>query len=520
MIQAFRKDAEPLRELRLFFACLLPAAPVSGIDLRKCAYAENTTVLHAEERGSSLQQLRRWFNAQTLLLLLAAALLLWLQPEAKRDTTALTEMLDTRSWTVHVIGEADDYKLAKWEPEQGVYLGAYVLQDQSIHGSMETFNELTGRRHASFFKYVGYGEPYPKEWVEQVVSAGAFPQIALEPNGGLEQVRDDEYLRQFADEAGKAGVPVFLRFASEMNGTWTAYSGDPKAYIETWRLVHDVFEQRASNVAMVWTVLNVPEKPIRDYYPGDHYVDWVGLNMYSVKYHDNDMKKRADQEDPLAMLDYVYNQFSRNKPIQISEFGATHYNVTDGRQDNGFAADKIARLYEQLEYYYPRLKAVYYFDVNNLTEYNQQRKINDYSITQEPELLDAYSSAVKDDYFLSDYGAAGKEGTASAQRFTFRGNVYEEQGTVYADLRFFTKVLDTGLVRLGGGTVRLIREADNGKPPFEAAGRLLGWHNASGYLDWAGRPIMREGFGLALVQTAKQLGYKVKLKGTDIVIEE
>lgn len=439
-----------------------------------------------------------------------------LRDGAEKDQEALSAAVRQTEWTVHLLAKEQDYRLAKWEPESGAYLGAYVVQDKSIGGSMDAFNRLTGRKHASFFKYVGYGQPFPKEWVKEVIAAGAFPQIALEPNGGLEQVKDDAYLRGFADEAKKAGVPVFIRFASEMNGSWTAYGGDSGLYIRTWRLVHDVFEKRAPNAAMVWTVLNVPEKPIEEYYPGDEYVDWVGINMYSVKYHDGDIKRKADMEDPLAMLNYVYNRYSRTKPIQISEFGATHYNTTDGKRDNEFAIKKIERLYGRLHTYYPRVKAIYYFDVNNLTEYNEMRKINDYSITLQPDILAAYRRSVAGDYFLSGYSATDSEGQPSVQRFTFRGNLHAVDGTVFADLSFFTETLQTELVRLGGGTVRLIR------PPERktAEGRLFGWQSDSGYLDWINRPIMREGTGLPLVQTVRQLGYKVKLNGTDIVIEE
>ena len=37
----------------------------------------------------------------------------------------------------------------------------------------------------------------------------------------------------------------------------------------------------------------------RDITP-DAYVDWVGVNFYSVLHHNNDLKQRADQEKPAA----------------------------------------------------------------------------------------------------------------------------------------------------------------------------------------------------------------------------
>ncbi|GAW91654.1 copper amine oxidase domain-containing protein [Calderihabitans maritimus] len=170
-------------------------------------------------------------------------------------------------------------------------------------------NELTGKKHASFFYYVGYGQPFPEKWIEEVKSVGAIPHIAWEPNDGLDVVKDDEYLRTFARRLRETEVPVFLRFASEMNGAWTAYTGDPEKYVEKWRLVHDVMEEEAPNVIMVWTVFTFPQSNILDYYPGDDYVDWVGVNIYNVVYHNNDTRQKAAHEDPLELLDFVYNNF-------------------------------------------------------------------------------------------------------------------------------------------------------------------------------------------------------------------
>ena len=68
---------------------------------------------------------------------------------------------------------------------------------------MDKFNEVMDKKHISFFKYVGYGKPFPTEWVEEVKKAGGFPHIAWEPNDGLGIVKDNHYLRTFAKEAKK-----------------------------------------------------------------------------------------------------------------------------------------------------------------------------------------------------------------------------------------------------------------------------------------------------------------------------
>lgn len=324
-----------------------------------------------------------------------------------------------------------EYHLAKYEPEAGAYAGAYVLQDVYIDYSMERFNQLTGKKHASFFRYVGYGQPFPREWVEEVIARGAAPHIAYEPNQGLDVVQDDEYLRGFARAAGETEVPIFLRYASEMNGAWPAYTGDPEKYIEKWKLVHDVMAEEAPNVIMVWSVFTFPQRTIPIYYPGDEYVDWVGVNIYNVVYHNNDINQNAEHEDPLELLDFVYNMFSDRKPIQISEYGATHYAVTDGKEHIDFARSKIERMYTGLPKWYPRVKAVFYFDVNNLINAPEGRKINNYAITDNEVILNTYRRVINQSHYLSKV-QKNREGVQVDQLFNAKDGAYmDEQGGLY-----------------------------------------------------------------------------------------
>lgn len=321
-------------------------------------------------------------------------------------------------------------------------MGAYIIQDETIKANIDTFTDWTKKKHASYFYYVGYGSPFPKEWVEQVKAAGGFPHIAWEPNNGLQDVQDNAYLRKFALDAKESGVPIFLRYASEMNGTWTEYSGKGKEelYKQKWKLVHSVMSKTAPNVMMTWTVFTFPEEPMMKYYPGDEYVDWVGVNIYNVMYHNNDINQRADKEDPLELLDYVYKEFSYRKPIQISEFGVTHYTITDKKYHVNFAMDKIARLYNTLPTKYPRVKSIYYFDVNNLVNAPAGRKINDYSLTSDKNVLAVYNKAIQNPYYLTDIaGALVQE--SRKETYSYRTFLFYKNGSLYVDLSFYQNYL-------------------------------------------------------------------------------
>jgi len=298
----------------------------------------------------------------------------------------------------------ESYSGAKYEPVVGAYIGAYIDADPNLKNKgksiFEEFNSLFGN-HSVFFTYHYYGQPFPKNWVNEVRKTGAIPQLAIEPEN-LDEVKDDEYLREFAKEAAKYGGPLFIRFASEMNGNWTPYHNDPEKYKEKFRLVHDVFERIAPNVAMVWTPNAVPEKNIDEYYPGDEYVDWVGVNFYAVAYHNMNINEPAFDEDPTIYLDYVYNKYSHKKPIQISEWAATHKTTISEEDLSNFAVDRIKKLYYYLPRKYPRIKMVCWFDSNNITNpfVPAERRINNYSLTENYVVGEAYKKAIESDYFI------------------------------------------------------------------------------------------------------------------------
>lgn len=301
-------------------------------------------------------------------------------------------------------------ELAKFEPETGCYLGAYIdLADELKQVYRDNtgkprkmpreFEAIVGKPHAIYFFYLGYGEPIPVDYLRKLTAERKYVHIALEPNSGLERVQDDDYLRGIADQIRDSGARVFLRFASEMNGPWVKYHGDPELYIEKWRLITEVMRDRAPNVAMVWCPYATPEGNRDDYYPGDEWVDWVGVNFYSVTYFNQNRNTPAFHIKPSDFLDSIYEKYAERKPIMIGEYGTTHFSRLENKNFRAFAINNIQTLFRDLKRRFPRVKAINYFNVNNLRL--EHRQNNNYSVTHDMEVLQAYRQATKDPYFLS-----------------------------------------------------------------------------------------------------------------------
>ena len=288
--------------------------------------------------------------------------------------------------------------LAKWEPQNGCYIGAFIEREPSLHGDISLFEALTKKKHASYFTYVGYGRPFPSEWVEGIKAQKASPHIAFEPNDGLQKVIDDEYLRQWARDAAKAQCPIFLRWASEMNGPWTKYSGDAALYREKFALISKIMKEEAPNVAMVWTPFSEPQHLIEQYYPGDEWVDWVGLNVYSVYVHNGDPNQPAWQKDPVTALRFLYDRYSARKPVHISEYAATIQCKGTGKQTVDFAIEKMKRFYIALSKEFPRVKSVNWFCLDTI---RAGLANNNYSLVDDSRVLNTYNELVADEHFLS-----------------------------------------------------------------------------------------------------------------------
>lgn len=142
----------------------------------------------------------------------------------------------------------------------------------------------------------------------------------------------DEFLNSFVKETVEFGHPVLFRFANEMNGDWCDYSAyhtsrDPEIYKEMYKYIYKIFEEaQADNVVWVW---NPNEKSFPDfkwndemmYYPGDEYVDIVGLTGYNNGnyYRGEIWRSFIEIYEPL----YLKMASISEKPLMITEFSSS-----------------------------------------------------------------------------------------------------------------------------------------------------------------------------------------------------
>jgi hypothetical protein len=158
--------------------------------------------------------------------------------------------------------------------------------------------------------------------------------VTWEPWGSRGQVftlrdiargRYDGYVRSAALAAAAWGHPFFVRFAHEMNGAWYPWGrerhGDsPRLYVAAWRHIVRIFRAYgATNVLWDW----VPNQnrsgrfPFQQYYPGDRWVDWVGLDGFNWS-----LSQRWQSFSEVFASSYNSLVRITSKPVMIAEVGS------------------------------------------------------------------------------------------------------------------------------------------------------------------------------------------------------
>jgi hypothetical protein len=196
-----------------------------------------------------------------------------------------------------------------------VLFGVHHQQDQD---SVPALAERLGRTPAVVGVFVRF--PFDDaafaildENAAEVLGSGAAILLTLEPHDGLEAIDADalESLTSWLSRWNERGLPVLVRFAHEMNGSWYPWSQRPARYVHAFREVAEAVRAAPASSTM-WAPnegtgypfpgrsygpepgsedhealdtdgdgeLTQDDDPYAPYWPGAEHVDWVGLSIY------------------------------------------------------------------------------------------------------------------------------------------------------------------------------------------------------------------------------------------------
>lgn len=199
---------------------------------------------------------------------------------------------------------ADVFPKSKFVPPEGKVL-VFVGQDKA---TIDRYHKAVGITPAGVMVYtsiqkmdglydpVDYGSgDQHMQWLADEFPDSAI-QIGLYMVGALDMVTTgiyDDNIKKLAKFFNEQDRPFYLRIGYEFDSPLNGY--DPGKYIEAYRyIVNHLRGEGVANVAYVWHAHGpIYERPQMDWYPGDDFVDWVGVSYFSP-YNDDGMQKIAD----------------------------------------------------------------------------------------------------------------------------------------------------------------------------------------------------------------------------------
>ncbi|SOE52980.1 hypothetical protein SAMN06296378_0487 [Salinibacterium xinjiangense] len=200
------------------------------------------------------------------------------------------------------------------EPQDGPYFGSILnWADDSAQSQADRLGAPSAvYEHEATVPMSESSKLYLDQFLDQVQRQGALPVITLTPTVALADIDQgvaDALVDALVEVIGDRELPAYLRFAPNMNGTWTAWGQQPSAYRQAFTVVAEAVHARLNDAVMVWSpaagdaypftrarpvdtdllreldtdgsgVVDTADDAYAPYFPGANVVDWVGLSLY------------------------------------------------------------------------------------------------------------------------------------------------------------------------------------------------------------------------------------------------
>jgi hypothetical protein len=249
------------------------------------------------------------------------------------------------------------------EPASGIYHSAFPdfggTEDIVTAKRINDFESLVGKEIVwAYFSNNWYDSIlFPATEVNTIASAGKIPFIRIMPRTGFDEGGPDPNytmqriisgdfdaaLTQWAVDAATSGIPLLVEFGTEVNGNWFPWNGQyngagetsgygdttlfdgPERFRDAYRHIIDICNSNGANKITWFFHIDAYSEPdvswneFENYYPGDEYIDWLGVSIYGPQ------ESGEDYQEFSEILDDIYPSLANlsDKPVAILEFAIT-----------------------------------------------------------------------------------------------------------------------------------------------------------------------------------------------------
>lgn len=286
-------------------------------------------------------------------------------------------MVNETDFELYIQGDVSNlpYFGARLEPKDGAYLGMIAETSGNFWPLGSYLTYIDAMNQPDFY--------YP---ANEIIKANDSAVMVGWTINSLDEVNYDT-IRSVLNTLASYNKPMFIRFANEMNVF--SLGDDPERYIEIFQNVANMVHEY-DNFAVVWSPndLGALDRPFEFFYPGDEYVDWIGVSMYMIKYFQG--KTDTSYKDSVYFMtgDYAWatNRIKPimdfmakngiNKPVMISE-GGVPTNTNHDTDLEAWGAPRMRDMLWNLVMKYPQIKMINYFNNHRANE-AERYDINDY----------------------------------------------------------------------------------------------------------------------------------------------
>jgi len=252
-------------------------------------------------------------------------------------------------------------------PEDRMFLGVYDRWegtfdqiDVDVEGdyvSWEHSQELN-----SVINRIRADKRVPLVTIEPFTTTSGIPEQVLQDI--VSGVNDAFIAENASIIKGHAPQLVLVRFAHEMEliGNYPWSQEDPGLFIDAYRHYIDFFrKEEVDNVQWVWSPAG--NENARPYYPGDGYVDYIGISILGFEDWDRKFGHEQGRSFQSILGDRLWLEEFK-KPIVITELGVTPSKMRDESSKLKYQYEWLWLAWESW-YYYPSLRGVVYFNAVN-----------------------------------------------------------------------------------------------------------------------------------------------------------
>jgi hypothetical protein len=176
-------------------------------------------------------------------------------------------------------------------PASGKFFGVEAPGAPDSLTPVQSFAASAGARPNLIGEYMSWNDALDSRAVTNAWSYGALYYMVWEPYNttvaAIAEGHSNAYITSVAQQIRALNLPVAISFGHEFNGYWYPWGTTRTSaaqFVAAWQLIHRLFAAAgASNVIWVWNpnIINAePQLDLSAYYPGDAYVNWVGITGY------------------------------------------------------------------------------------------------------------------------------------------------------------------------------------------------------------------------------------------------